>query len=61
MTKREPDRGISIRSVKKDPPDLRKIGRALIALAMAQAEADAQAQTNEQGANNSEPPVEEAS
>ena len=61
MTKREPDRGISIRSVKKNPPDMRKLGRALIALAMAQAEAEAQAQADAQGANSSEPPVEEAS
>ena len=47
MTKKEPSRRISIRSVRKDPPDLSKLGRALIALAMAQAEAEAQAQTTE--------------
>ena len=37
------DRHLKIRSVRKDPPDLRKIASALIALAMAQNEADAQA------------------
>ena len=45
MAKKEPGRRISIRSVRKNPPDLGKLGRALIALAMAQAEAEAQAQT----------------
>ena len=47
MAKEEPGRRISIRSVKKNPPDLSKLGRALIALAMAQAEAEAQARTTE--------------
>ena len=44
MAKKEPGRRISIRSVRKNPPDLSKLGRALIALAMAQAEAEAEAQ-----------------
>jgi hypothetical protein len=44
MSKNESSRRISIRSVRKNPPDLPKLGRALIALAMAQAEAEAQAQ-----------------
>ena len=47
MAKSKPGRRISIRSVKKNPPDLSKLGRALIALAMAQAEAEAQAQAAE--------------
>ena len=47
MTRKEPNRRISIRSVKKDPPDLNKLGRALIALAIAQKEAEAQAQATE--------------
>jgi len=47
MTRKEPSRRISIRSVRKNPPDLSKLGRALIALAMAQAEAEAQAQATE--------------
>lgn len=37
------DRDISVRAVRRDPPDLRKLSRALIQLAVAQAEADAQA------------------
>ena len=41
MTRSEHTRRISIRSVRKDPPDFKKLGRALIALAMAQAEAEA--------------------
>src|SRR5438067_348361 len=36
-------RNISVRAVRRDPPDLRKLSRAVIALAMAQAEAEAQA------------------
>lgn len=44
MTNPKPIRRISIRSVRKDPIDYKKLGRALIALAMAQAEADAQAE-----------------
>jgi hypothetical protein len=44
MAKRMPDRRISIRSIRKDPPDLRKLGRAFIALAVAEAEKEAQAQ-----------------
>jgi hypothetical protein len=47
MTRREPTRRISIRSIRKNPPDYKKLGRALIALAMAQAEAEAQAQDAE--------------
>jgi hypothetical protein len=33
------DRHISVRAVRRDPPDLRKLSRALIALAVAEAEA----------------------
>lgn len=36
------ERPISVRSVRRDPPDLRKLGRALLALAQAEAEAQAQ-------------------
>jgi hypothetical protein len=36
------ERRISIRSVQRTEPDLRKLGRALIAFAVAQAEAEAQ-------------------
>ena len=44
MAKRQSDRRISVRSIRRNPPDLHKLGRALIALAMAQAEAEAEAQ-----------------
>ena len=36
-------RNISVRAVRRDPPDLRKLSRALIALAVAQDEAEAAA------------------
>jgi hypothetical protein len=44
MAKKKSDRRISIRSIRRDPPDYQKLGRAFLALAMAQAEAEAQAQ-----------------
>lgn len=47
MTNRQPTRRISIRSVKRNPPDLSKLGRALIDVAAAEAEAKAQAEHNE--------------
>ena len=63
MAKKEPSRRISIRSVRKDPPDLSKLGRALIALAMAQAEAEAEAQATEtsEPEHDSQPDSEDAS
>ena len=45
QSKRSYERRISVRTVRRDPPDLRKLSRALIALAQADAEAQAQAQT----------------
>ena len=42
------DRYIRIRSIRKEPPDLKKLARALIALAQARAEAEAQAEHEEQ-------------
>jgi hypothetical protein len=36
------ERHISVRSVRRDPPDLRKLSRALLAIALAEAEAQAQ-------------------
>jgi tRNA U34 5-methylaminomethyl-2-thiouridine-forming methyltransferase MnmC len=50
--KEKPERRISIRSVRKDPPDLGKLGRALIALAMAQNEAEAQAQNDKEASES---------
>lgn len=41
---RQRQRNISVRAVRRDPPDLRKLSRALIELAMA--ESAAQAETN---------------
>ena len=41
---KQPERRISVRAVRRDPPDLKKLSQALIALAMAQAEAEAQAE-----------------
>ncbi len=38
------ERHISVRAVRRDAPDLRKLSRAVIALAMAEAEAEAEAQ-----------------
>ena len=37
-------RQVRIRAVRRDPPDLHKLSRALIMLAMAQAEAEAEAE-----------------
>ena len=62
MTTPKSVRRISIRSVRKDPIDYKKLGRALIALAMAQAEADAQSEEEEkhEKADESTPRPEEA-
>lgn len=38
------ERHITVRSVRRDPPDLRKLSRAVIALALREAELDAEAQ-----------------
>jgi predicted GTPase len=51
------ERHISVRAVRRDPPDLRKLSRALITLAMAEAaaEAAAQAQTKATDQSATEP------
>lgn len=41
---KQPGRRITIRSVRRDPPDVRKLSRALIELAYAQAKAEADAE-----------------
>jgi len=41
-------RNISVRAVRRDPPDLRKLSRALIQLAMAEAEAEARQAATDQ-------------
>ena len=49
------DRRVFVRSERRDPPDLNKLSRALIALALAQAQAEADAKaTHEQ--SHEEPP-----
>jgi hypothetical protein len=42
------DRRIRVHGIKKDPPDLRRIARALIAFAQAEAEAEAERQAKAQ-------------
>jgi len=48
-------RNISVRAVRRDPPDLRKLSRALIQLAIAEAEADAQQAATDQDAASPDP------
>lgn len=38
------ERRFSVRGIRRDPPDIRKLAKALIGLAMAEAEREAQAQ-----------------
>jgi hypothetical protein len=38
------ERHLSVRAIRRDPPDLRKLSRALIQLAMAEAAAEAESQ-----------------
>lgn len=40
---RQEERRLTVRGVRRDPPDIRKISKALISLAMAEAERDAMA------------------
>jgi hypothetical protein len=61
MTKKKPERRISIRSIRKNPPDMSKLGRALIALAMAEAEAQAQATEGLEPENTPRPDPEDES
>jgi endonuclease/exonuclease/phosphatase family metal-dependent hydrolase len=41
---RRDERRLSVRGVRRDPPDIRKLSRALLHLAMAEAEREAQAE-----------------
>lgn len=45
MSKGRPEQQIVIRSVRRDPPDLAKLGRALIQLAIAKDEAETEGET----------------
>lgn len=40
----KPEREITVRSVRRDPPDLRKLSRAVIAMALREAEATTEAE-----------------
>ena len=51
---RAADRRISVRAIRRDPPDIKKLSRALIALAMAQAQAEADAQKEHQAKQDEE-------
>jgi len=42
---RKAERRIIVRGVRREPPDLRKLSRAVIAIAMHEAEADAEAKS----------------
>ncbi|MDQ1039915.1 hypothetical protein QFZ75_006331 [Streptomyces sp. V3I8] len=41
---RQEERRLTVRGVRRDPPDIQKISKALISLAMAEAERDAMAE-----------------
>ncbi len=44
MSNKSNSRRIRVRAVRRDPPDMKKLGKALLALAIAQAQAEAEAQ-----------------
>lgn len=48
------ERHVSVRAVRRNPPDLRKLGRALMELAMSQAAAEAAAQQQAEQINHPE-------
>ena len=48
-------RNIAVRSVRRDPPDLRKLSRAIIALALTQADEEAEVGHAADGPTNSTP------
>jgi hypothetical protein len=53
---RLPRRSTSVRAVRRDPPDIRKLSRALIALALSEAsEADQASQPAEPAATTDDP------
>jgi hypothetical protein len=49
----KPERHITVRCVRRDPPDLRKLSRAVIAMALRDAEAQAEAR---EAMNGTKPP-----
>ncbi len=52
------ERQITVRAIRRDPPDLRKLSRAIIALAMAQAEAEAEKESHKSLATDDSPTLE---
>jgi hypothetical protein len=53
---RRSERRISVRAVRRDPIDLRKLSRALLALAQAEVEAEAEARQRDERQEASEEP-----
>ncbi len=51
----KPERHITVRSVRRDPPDLRKLSRAVIAMALRDAEAEKEARDAMNGRNDQIP------
>lgn len=49
------ERKIRVRAIRKDPPDLRRLARALIALVEAEAEAEAEEQVRKANSKLSKP------
>lgn len=49
------ERKIRVRAIRKDPPDLRRLARALIALVEAEAEAEAEEQIRQGAAKLDQP------
>lgn len=53
----KPERQITVRSVRRDPPDLRKLSRAVIAMALRDAEAKAEVRDAINGVNQESIPT----
>jgi hypothetical protein len=47
------ERHLSVRAVRRNPPDLQKLSRALLAVAQAEAEAEAEARASQAGLEHS--------
>jgi hypothetical protein len=55
-TSHRQERRFTVRGVRRDPPDIRKLSRALISLAIAEAEREAQAQQAAHDETTTAPP-----
>jgi hypothetical protein len=51
---RQPGRNIRVRVVRRNPPDVRKLSRALLAIVMAEAQAEADARAEHQASSKRE-------